>query len=48
MAPHPEGLDDPLAWRHELDGVPPGDVRKIMSTNMFGLLGLTPPATRAA
>ena len=20
--PHPEGLDDPLAWRHELDGVP--------------------------
>jgi predicted TIM-barrel fold metal-dependent hydrolase len=41
--PHPEGLDDPLAWRHELDGVPPADVEKIMSTNTFGLLGLTPP-----
>jgi predicted TIM-barrel fold metal-dependent hydrolase len=41
--PHPEGLDDPLAWRHELDGLPPTDVEKIMSTNMFGLLGITPP-----
>ena len=38
--PHPEGLDDPLAWRHELDGLPPGDVQKIMSTSMFGLLGV--------
>jgi predicted TIM-barrel fold metal-dependent hydrolase len=40
--PHPEGLEDPLAWRHELDGLPPADVEKIMSTNMFGLLGLRP------
>jgi predicted TIM-barrel fold metal-dependent hydrolase len=46
--PHPEGLDDPVAWRHELDGVPAADVEKIMSTNMFGLLGVTPPATLAA
>jgi predicted TIM-barrel fold metal-dependent hydrolase len=46
--PHPEGLDDPVAWRHELDGVPPADVERIMSTNMFGLLGVTPPATLAA
>ena len=46
--PHPEGLDDPVAWRHELDGVPAADVEKIMSTNMFGLLGVTPPATVAA
>jgi predicted TIM-barrel fold metal-dependent hydrolase len=46
--PHPEGLDDPLAWRRELDGVPSGDVEKIMSTNMFGLLDLTPPRTQAA
>jgi predicted TIM-barrel fold metal-dependent hydrolase len=46
--PHPEGLDDPVAWRHELDGVPAADVERIMSTNMFGLLGVTPPATRAA
>ncbi len=41
--PHPEGLDDPLAWRHELDAVPAPDVEKIMSTNMFGLLGTAPP-----
>jgi hypothetical protein len=46
--PHPEGLDDPVAWRHELDGVPAADVERIMSTNMFGPLGVTPPATRAA
>ena len=46
--PHPEGLDDPLAWRRELDGVPTADVEKIMSTNMFGLLGLTAPLPRAA
>ena len=46
--PHPEGLDDPVAWRHELDGVPAADVERIMSTNMFGLLGVTPPATLAA
>jgi predicted TIM-barrel fold metal-dependent hydrolase len=46
--PHPEGLDDPVAWRHELDGVPAADVERIMSTNMFGLLGVTPPATLTA
>jgi predicted TIM-barrel fold metal-dependent hydrolase len=46
--PHPEGLDDPLAWRHELDAVPAPDVEKIMSTNMFGLLGLAPPVRPAA
>jgi hypothetical protein len=43
-----DGLDDPVAWRHELDGVPAADVERIMSTNMFGLLGVTPPATLAA
>jgi predicted TIM-barrel fold metal-dependent hydrolase len=46
--PHPEGLDVPLAWRDELDGVPTDEVDKVMSTNMFGLLGLTPPAVRAS
>ncbi len=46
--PHPEGLDEPLAWRHELDGVPPSDVEKIMSTNMFGLMGIAPPVRPAA
>jgi predicted TIM-barrel fold metal-dependent hydrolase len=38
--PHAEGLDDPLSWRRELDGLPEADVERIMSTNMFGLLGL--------
>jgi predicted TIM-barrel fold metal-dependent hydrolase len=46
--PHPEGLDDPIAWRDELVGVPDADVEKIMSTNMFGLLGLAPSPARAA
>jgi predicted TIM-barrel fold metal-dependent hydrolase len=45
--PHPEGLDDPLAWRDELVDIPAADVEKIMSSNMFGLLGLTPPARAA-
>jgi predicted TIM-barrel fold metal-dependent hydrolase len=42
--PHPEGLDDPLAWRHELPDLPATDVEKIMSTNMFDLIGLAAPA----
>jgi predicted TIM-barrel fold metal-dependent hydrolase len=46
--PHPEGLADPLGWIGELDDVPAADITKIMSTNMFGLLGMTPPARRAA
>ena len=46
--PHPEGLADPLAWRRELEGVPNADVDKVMSTNMFGLLGLRPPAARVS
>jgi predicted TIM-barrel fold metal-dependent hydrolase len=42
--PHPEGLDDPLGWTAQLDGVATADVRKIMSQNMFDLMGLTAPA----
>jgi len=45
--PHPEGLDDPLAWRDEISDLPAGDVEKIMSTNMFGLMGLPAPAPTA-
>jgi predicted TIM-barrel fold metal-dependent hydrolase len=41
--PHPEGLADPLSWRSQIDHLPAADVRKIMSTNMFGLLGLDVP-----
>ena len=36
--PHPEGLDDPLAWRHEVDDLPAADVEKIMGANLKGLL----------
>jgi predicted TIM-barrel fold metal-dependent hydrolase len=39
--PHPEGLAEPLSFVAELDGVPQADVERIMSTNMFGLLGLS-------
>jgi predicted TIM-barrel fold metal-dependent hydrolase len=46
--PHPEGLADPLGWRDELLGVPAPDVDRIMSTNMFGLLGLTAPTTQTS
>jgi predicted TIM-barrel fold metal-dependent hydrolase len=38
--PHPEGLADPLSWRDQLRDIPPADVDKIMSTNMFELMGL--------
>jgi predicted TIM-barrel fold metal-dependent hydrolase len=46
--PHPEGLADPLSFRDELSDLPADDVDKIMSTNMFGLLGLTAPTEAAA
>jgi len=36
--PHPEGLDDPLAWRHEVDDLPAADVEKIMGANLKALL----------
>lgn len=38
--PHPEGLDDPLAWRRHIDHLPAADVARIMSSNMFDLLGV--------
>jgi predicted TIM-barrel fold metal-dependent hydrolase len=43
--PHPEGLDDPVAWVAQLDDVAPADIAKVMSSNMFGLMGLTAPAS---
>ncbi len=45
--PHPEGLADPLAWRDELSDLPAADIEKVMSTNMFGLMGLSRPAAMA-
>ena len=41
--PHPEGLDDPLRWRDELGDLGADSVERIMSTNMFELLGVAPP-----
>ena len=42
--PHPEGLAEPLSFAAELEGMPAADVERIMSTNMFELLGLPRPA----
>lgn len=36
--PHPEGLADPVGWRAEIKGLPAADVRRIMSSNLQGLL----------
>ena len=41
--PHPEGLAEPIEWVHEIDDLSASDTRRIMSSNMFGLLGLDPP-----
>ncbi|UGQ12510.1 amidohydrolase [Yinghuangia sp. ASG 101] len=42
--PHPEGLADPLSWREELGGLPEASTKKIMSDNLFDLMGLSPAA----
>ena len=36
--PHPEGLDDPLAFRAGIDELARADVERIMSTNLKSLL----------
>ena len=46
--PHPEGLAEPLSFATELEGMQAADVERIMSTNMFELLGLPRPATASA
>ena len=46
--PHPEGLADPLGWTSQLDGLAPADVRRIMSENLFELMGMTAPAGATA
>ena len=38
--PHPEGLADPLSWVDELGDLSAADVERVMSSNMFGLMGL--------
>jgi predicted TIM-barrel fold metal-dependent hydrolase len=44
--PHPEGLDKPLSFADQLLDLPPGDVERIMSSNMFELLDIPLPAER--
>ncbi len=46
--PHPEGLDDPISWADELGDTSAADTERIMSTNMFELLGLRPSARLTA
>jgi predicted TIM-barrel fold metal-dependent hydrolase len=41
--PHPEGLAEPLSFAEQLGGLPPDDKRRVMSDNMFELLGLPIP-----
>jgi predicted TIM-barrel fold metal-dependent hydrolase len=42
--PHPEGLDDPLAWVSELEGRSSEDIRKVMGGNLYELTGARVPA----
>jgi predicted TIM-barrel fold metal-dependent hydrolase len=43
--PHPEGLEHPLEWADELTDTSAADVERIMSSNMFELMGIPRPAT---
>ena len=45
--PHPEGLAEPLAWLDELDGLDAPATERIVSTNIYELLGLRPAAAPA-
>jgi predicted TIM-barrel fold metal-dependent hydrolase len=36
--PHPEGLDDPIAWYDQVADLPGADAERIMSTNLSGLI----------
>jgi predicted TIM-barrel fold metal-dependent hydrolase len=36
--PHPEGLAEPVAWRHEIDDLPAAAVERIMSGNLRELI----------
>ena len=45
--PHPEGLDEPLSFADQIDDLPPAEVERIMSSNMFELLDVPKPAAAA-
>ncbi len=42
--PHPEGLAEPLSFADQLGGVAPADRERVMSANMFELMGVARPA----
>ncbi len=46
--PHPEGLDDPVAWAGQLGDTSAVDIERITSSNMYELMGLTPPVSARA
>jgi predicted TIM-barrel fold metal-dependent hydrolase len=46
--PHPEGLDEPLAFAEQLSYLNRDDVRRVMSDNMFDLVGITRPTAAAS
>ncbi|HEY2564353.1 MAG TPA: amidohydrolase family protein [Acidimicrobiales bacterium] len=39
--PHVEGMSDPITYVDELEGLPEGDLRKVMGGNMASLMGVT-------
>jgi predicted TIM-barrel fold metal-dependent hydrolase len=43
--PHPEGIDDPLSWANQLEDLDHHTVERMMSENMFELLGLPRPTS---
>jgi predicted TIM-barrel fold metal-dependent hydrolase len=45
--PHPEGLDEPLGFADQVAYLDRDDVRRIMSDNMFDLVGIARPAVTA-
>jgi predicted TIM-barrel fold metal-dependent hydrolase len=45
--PHPEGLAEPLSFAEQLVDLPAEDVERVMSSNMYELLGLSRPAQAA-
>ena len=42
--PHPEGLEHPLDWAEQLGDTSKADIERIMSSNMFDLMGLVRPS----
>jgi predicted TIM-barrel fold metal-dependent hydrolase len=46
--PHPEGLDEPLAFVEMAGELEPAVLERVMSTNAFDLMGLARPVATSA